>query len=64
VSSNYVFSYIYGAVYGDKRALDDSYLETINPQAVIFPSNEQMIYDTGEDLKTKIKQILNNLNYQ
>jgi hypothetical protein len=63
VSSNYVFTYIYGAVYGDKRALDDNYLETINPQAVIFPSNEQMIYDTGEDLKFKIKQILNNLNY-
>jgi hypothetical protein len=63
VSSNFVFTYVYGAIYGDKRALDDNYLETIHPQAVIFPSNEQMIYDTGEDLKLKIKQILNNLNY-
>jgi hypothetical protein len=63
VSSNFVFTYVYGAIYGDKRALEDNYLETIHPQAVVFPSNEQMIYDTGEDLKLKIKQILNNLNY-
>jgi hypothetical protein len=63
VNSNYVFTYIYGAVYGDKRALDEDYLETINLKAVVFPSNEKMIYDTGEDLKIKIKQIINNLNY-
>lgn len=63
VNSNYVFSYIYGSVYGDRRALDADYLETLNPQAIIFPTNEQMVYDTGEDLKLKIKQVLNNFDY-
>ncbi|MEN8900918.1 MAG: hypothetical protein ABF247_06425 [Nonlabens sp.] len=64
VNSSFVFSYIYGSVYGDRRALDATYLETLNPQAIVFPTNEQMIYDTGEDLKLKIKQILNNLRYK
>lgn len=63
VNSSFVFSYIYGSVYGDRRALDANYLETLNPQAIVFPTNEQMVYDTGEDLKLKIKQILNNLKY-
>ncbi|WP_298956101.1 hypothetical protein [uncultured Nonlabens sp.] len=63
VTSNFAFTYIYGSVYGDRRALDANYLETLNPRSVNFPTDEQMIYDTGEDLKYKIKQILNNLNY-
>lgn len=63
VSSSFVFKYVYGSVYGDRRALDANYLETLNPRSVNFPTDEQMIYDTGEDLKYKIKQILNNLNY-
>jgi hypothetical protein len=63
VNSNFVFSYIYGSVYGDRRALEANYIETLNPQAVNFPTDEQMIYDTGEELKLKIKQILNNLRY-
>ncbi|PPK93227.1 hypothetical protein LY01_02512 [Nonlabens xylanidelens] len=63
VASNFIFTYIYGSVYGDRRALDANYLETLNPRSVNFPTDEQMIYDTGEDLKYKIKQILNNLNY-
>jgi hypothetical protein len=33
-------------------------------KAVPFPSNEQMVYDTGEDLKIKLKDIIsrNRLN--
>lgn len=63
VSSNFIFTYLYGSVQGDKRALDAEYLETLNPRGVPFPTNEQMIYDTGEDLKAKIKQILRRLKY-
>ncbi|WP_339687877.1 hypothetical protein [uncultured Nonlabens sp.] len=63
VSSSFVFTYIYGSVYGDRRALEANYLETLNPQSVNFPPDEQMVYDTGEDLKLKIKQILNRLHY-
>ncbi|WP_292901325.1 hypothetical protein [Nonlabens sp.] len=63
VSSSFVFTYMYGSVYGDRRALEANYLETLNPQSVNFPPDEQMVYDTGEDLKFKIKQILNRLQY-
>jgi len=30
---------------------------------VPFPSNEQMVYDTGEDLKQKLKSIINRYNF-
>jgi hypothetical protein len=63
VNSSFVFTYIYGSIYGDRRALEANYLETLNPQSVNFPLDEQMVYDTGEDLKLKIKQILNRLTY-
>ncbi|QJP34871.1 hypothetical protein F0365_10960 [Nonlabens sp. Ci31] len=63
VNSSFVFTYIYGSIYGDRRALEANYLETLNPQSVNFPPDEQMVYDTGEDLKLKIKQILNRLTY-
>ncbi len=63
VNSNFVFTYLYGSVYGDRRALDANYIETLNPQAIPFPSDEQMVYETGEDLKFKIKQILLRINY-
>jgi hypothetical protein len=63
VSSNFIFTYLYGSVQGDRRALEADYLETLNPTGVPFPTNEQMIYDTGEDLKAKIKQILRRLKY-
>ncbi len=63
VNSNFVFTYLYGSVYGDRRALDANYIETLNPQAVPFPSDEQMVYETGEDLKLNIKQILMRIDY-
>lgn len=61
VGSAFVFNYIYGSVNGDRRAIDEDYLETLNPEAVPFPSNEQMIYDAGEDLKLRIKEVLTGL---
>lgn len=61
VSSSFIFTYIYGSVNGDRRAIDKGYLETLHPEAVPFPSNEQMIYDAGEDLKIRIKEVLTGL---
>lgn len=61
LGSTFVFTYIYGSVSGDRRAVDQNYLETLNPEAVPFPTNEQMIYDAGEDLKLRIKEILTGL---
>ncbi|MBF4985991.1 hypothetical protein FNJ87_17215 [Nonlabens mediterrranea] len=58
VGSAFIFNYIYGSVSGDRRAIDADYLQTLNAEAVPFPSNEQMIYDAGEDLKLHIKEVL------
>jgi hypothetical protein len=55
----YVFDYVYANYNGDKRACDDAYLPNFGRKSVPFPSNEQMIYDSGEDLKAKLKDILN-----
>nr|WP_315143552.1 hypothetical protein [uncultured Flavobacterium sp.] len=59
LTSEFIFENIYATYKGDKRASDDNYSSYFDKKAVPFPSNEQMVYDTGEDLKAKIKNILN-----
>lgn len=59
LASEYVFESIYATYKGDKAACDESYLPYFSRRAVPFPNNEQMIYDTGEDLKNKLRNILN-----
>lgn len=63
LTSEFVFENIYATYKGDKRASDDNYYSYFDKRSVPFPSNEQMIYDTGEDLKMKLKNIIvkNNL---
>lgn len=58
LSSEYVFEHHYANYQGDKRALDTDMITLLNLSAVPFPSNEQMVYDAGEDLKAKLKSIL------
>lgn len=58
ISSEFVFEHIYANFDGDRRALEQQYLNLIDARQVPFPSNEQMVYDTGEDLKAKLKSIL------
>lgn len=64
VTSEYVFSYIYANYNGDKRAVEDTYYQYFDRRAVPFPSNEQMVYDTGEDLKLKLKNIITNNKFR
>jgi len=59
LSSEFIFENVYANYKGDRRAADDSYFSNFDKKAVLFPTNEQMIYDTGEDLKNKLKGILN-----
>lgn len=59
VASEFVFENVYATYKGDKRASDDNYYSYFDKKAVPFPSSEQMVYDTGEDLKAKLKDILN-----
>lgn len=58
LTSEFNFEYIYANYNGDKRACDDNYLLYFDRRAVPFPSNEQMVFDTGEDLKAKLKAII------
>ena len=58
ISSEYVFENVYAKSSGDRRAADDNYRSYFDQRAVPFPSNEQMVFDTGEDLKAKIKNII------
>ncbi|HNQ27829.1 MAG TPA: hypothetical protein PKL92_07920 [Aquaticitalea sp.] len=58
IDSQFIFENRYATVRGDKRALDRIELELLNNGHVIFPSNEQMVYDTGEGLKSKLKSII------
>lgn len=58
LASEFMFEHIYANYNGDKRACDESYLPYFDLRAVPFPSNEQMVFDSGEDLKGKLKNII------
>jgi len=58
LSSEFVFEHVYANYDGDKRALDNDLVSLLNLAAVPFPSNEQMVYDAGEDLKLRLKDIV------
>lgn len=58
LSSEFVFEHRYANYQGDKRALDTDLIALVNAVAVPFPSNEQMVYDAGEDLKLRLKDIV------
>jgi len=58
IASDFVFQHIYANYRGDKRALESSFLDLIALRVVPFPTNEQMIYDSGQDLKLRLKNII------
>ena len=58
IESQFNFEHIYARFDGDKRALETSLLDLLVLKAIAFPTNEQMIYDTGNDLKQRLKGII------
>ncbi|PKA96592.1 hypothetical protein B0O79_0230 [Flavobacteriaceae bacterium MAR_2009_75] len=58
LASEFIFEHIYANYDGDKRAIDNDQLSLLKLKAIPFPSNEQMVYDAGEDLKAGLKSIL------
>lgn len=58
LASEFVFTNMYAKYRGDKRACEESYYQNFDKRAVPFPSNEQMVFDTGNDLKAKLKDII------
>lgn len=61
LESEFVFIHDFAEIDGDKRALDAVQLGLLNNYEIPFPSNEQMVFDTGEDLKAKLKNIIDDL---
>lgn len=59
IRSEFIFEHVYANYKGDRKAADDNYFSNFDKRAIPFPTNEQMIYDTGEDLKNKLKEIIN-----
>ena len=60
MASLFVFENIFARYTGDKRALTKQDKRLLQNTFINFPSNEQMVYDTGEDLKLKLKDIIKN----
>jgi hypothetical protein len=58
ITSEFVFENIYSTYNGDRNACDESYMPYFNKRAIPFPSNDQMVYDSGEDLKSKLKDVI------
>jgi hypothetical protein len=58
ISSEFIFQNVYARYKGDRRACDANYLTNFDRRPVPFPSNEQMVFDCGEDLKGKLKEII------
>ena len=64
IRSEFIFEHVYANYKGDRKAADDSYFSNFDKRAIPFPTNEQMIYDTGEDLKNKLKEIINQNSFR
>ncbi|WP_369765061.1 hypothetical protein [Flavobacterium sp. WC2429] len=58
IASEFIFENRYATYKGDKRAADIDYYNYFDRRPLPFPSNEQMVYHTGEDLKEKLKAII------
>lgn len=63
LSSQFIFEHSYANYEGDKRALDNNLISLLQLARVPFPSNEQMVYDAGEDIKNNLKIILNRQSF-
>ena len=62
LANEYIFEHYFATFDGDKRALEGVLLRYTRNREMRFPSNEQMVYDVGEDLKQRLKSIIVNSN--
>jgi len=58
LASEFLFENIFATYRGDKEALTNDDLRFIQNRFVPFPPNEQMVFDAGEDIKIRLKEIL------
>lgn len=58
LASEFVFENMFARYKGDVRAVEDDYRRLFDGKQMPFPPNEQMVYDTGQDLKARLKDII------
>jgi len=58
IDSGFDFENAFARFKGDQRALSRSDRNLLRQPQISFPSDTQMVYDTGEDLKLKLKRII------
>jgi hypothetical protein len=58
IDSIFIFENLYARFRGDRRALTREDRDFVRQRAIPFPTNEQMVFETGEDLKAKLKAII------
>ncbi|TYP72235.1 hypothetical protein [Aquimarina intermedia] len=63
LGSEFIFEHHYARILGDIRALNDSERSYLKNKPLPFPSNEQLVFDAGQDLKNELKSILSNHSF-
>ncbi len=58
LSSEFIFENAFATYRGDKRALTGEDLMLLNNHFIPFPNNEQMVFDAGQNIKERFKEIL------
>lgn len=58
IDSGFVFENFFATFRGDRRALTSDDRDLVRNRAIPFPTSEQMIFDAGEDLKIRLKDII------
>lgn len=64
LDSEFHFRNSFARMRGDERALTERDVQLLNNRRLPFPTDEQMVFDTGEDIKIRLKSILNSYNLQ
>lgn len=59
IKSEFIFENRFAIYKGDKRALDQDDFDLLRHKRLRFPTDADMVYDTGEDLKLQLKDIIN-----
>ncbi len=60
LASEFIYENIFARFRGDERALTKEDKVLLRNKILPFPSNEQMVFDAGEDIKFRLKEILDN----
>ncbi|MFD1064262.1 hypothetical protein ACFQ1Q_13480 [Winogradskyella litorisediminis] len=58
LDSGFIFEHFYATFRGDRRALTPDDRNLLRNRPIPFPTNEQMVFDSGEDLKIRLKDII------